>query len=226
MEYSAPDEIAVCNLASIALNRFVENREFDFKKLREITHVVTRNLNRIIDINYYPLPEARRSNMRHRPIGIGVQGLADTFILMRYPFESEEARKLNIQIFETIYYAALEASCDMAREEGPYETYAGSPVSKGILQYDMWNVTPTNMWDWATLKVSWFAFHDHSPPSSTSQGILGECQFLFLDCCIDISFIPIRSVSILSSNNINSKSANWKLFSIFVVNNNTPYTSA
>lgn len=125
---------------------------YDFKKLAEVTKVVVRNLNKIIDINYYPVPEACLSNKRHRPIGIGVQGLADAFILMRYPFESAEAQLLNKQIFETIYYGALEASCDLAKEQGPYETYEGSPVSKGILQYDMWNVTPTDLWDWNLLK--------------------------------------------------------------------------
>ncbi|KAI2800291.1 Ribonucleoside-diphosphate reductase large subunit [Blomia tropicalis] len=154
VQYSSKDEIAVCNLASLALNRFVnkEDRTFNFEKLREIVKVVTNNLNRIIDVNYYPLPEAERSNKRHRPIGIGVQGLADTFILMRYPFESNEAKLLNTQIFETIYYGALEASCELAQRDGTYETYSGSPVSKGILQYDMWNVTPTDLWNWQELK--------------------------------------------------------------------------
>ncbi|XP_071951514.1 ribonucleoside-diphosphate reductase large subunit-like isoform X2 [Antedon mediterranea] len=153
VEYSSPDEVAVCNLASIALPRFVNNdRTFDFKKLADVTKVITRNLNKIIEVNYYPVPEARKSNMRHRPIGIGVQGLADAFILMRFPFESEEAQNLNIQIFETIYHASLQASCEIAKELGPYETYEGSPVSKGVLQYDMWGVTPTDLCDWKTLK--------------------------------------------------------------------------
>lgn len=152
VEYSSPDEIAVCNLASIALNRYVKDQTFDFEKLREVTKVITKNLNKIIDVNYYPVPQAEKSNKRHRPIGIGVQGLADAFILMRYPFDSEEAQKLNIEIFETIYYAALEASCELAEKCGPYETYEGCPASQGILQYDMWNVTPTNKWDWAALK--------------------------------------------------------------------------
>merc|ERR1712029_876962 len=153
MGYSAPDEVAVCNLASIAVNMFVkEKKTFDFEKLKMVSKVVTKNLNRIIDVNFYPVEEARNSNMRHRPIGIGIQGLADAYILMRYPFESEEARLLNKQIFETIYYGALEASCEVAEKEGPYSTYEGSPVSKGILQYDMWNVTPTNLHDWAALK--------------------------------------------------------------------------
>lgn len=154
VEYSSPDEVAVCNLASIALNRFVTpERTFDFQKLFDVTKVITRNLNRIIDINYYPLPEAERSNKRHRPIGIGVQGLADAFILMRYPFDSPEASELNIKIFETIYYASLTASCELAKDEGPYESYAGSPVSRGILQYDMWGVTPSDLWDWSKLKA-------------------------------------------------------------------------
>jgi ribonucleoside-diphosphate reductase subunit M1 len=153
MEYTSFDEIAVCNLASLAINRYVrDDRTFDFDKLVEVTAVITRNLNRIIDINYYPLEEAKRSNMRHRPIGIGVQGLADAFILMRYPFDSEQAQKLNRDIFEAIYYGALKASCELARKYGPYETYAGSPVSKGILQHDMWNVKPSSRWNWTQLK--------------------------------------------------------------------------
>lgn len=154
VEYSAPDEVAVCNLASIALNMYVKpDRTFDFARLHQITQVATRNLNHIIDINYYPVPEARKSNFRHRPIGLGVQGLADAFILMRFPFESEEAKKLNRQIFETIYHAALTASCELAKRDGPYETYQGSPVSKGQLQYDMWGVEPTDLWDWKELKA-------------------------------------------------------------------------
>merc|ERR1719211_117317 len=154
VEYSAPDEVAVCNLASIAVNMFVkQDRTFDFDRLKHVAKVATKNLNKIIDVNYYPVKEAERSNMRHRPIGIGVQGLADAFILMRFPFESEEAQLLNKQIFETIYYGALEASCEIAEKEGAYSTYAGSPVSKGQLQYDMWGVTPTSLHDWAALKA-------------------------------------------------------------------------
>merc|ERR1711953_727654 len=153
VEYSAPDEVAVCNLASIAVNMFVKaDKTFDFDKLKMVSKVVTKNLNKIIDANFYPVVEARNSNMRHRPIGIGIQGLADAYILMRFPFESEEACLLNKQIFETIYYGALEASCEMAEKEGPYQTYAGSPVSKGILQCDMWGVTPTSLHDWAAIK--------------------------------------------------------------------------
>ncbi|XP_051902944.1 ribonucleoside-diphosphate reductase large subunit [Hippocampus zosterae] len=153
VEYTSKDEVAVCNLASIALNMYVTSEKtYDFKRLSSVTKVIVKNLNKIIDVNYYPVPEAERSNKRHRPIGIGVQGLADAFILMRYPFESREAQLLNTQIFETIYYAALEASCELAAEFGPYETYAGSPVSKGILQYDMWGRIPTDLWDWRALK--------------------------------------------------------------------------
>lgn len=152
VEYSSPDEVAVCNLASIALNMYVKDQKFDFQKLKEVAKVATRNLNKIIEVNFYPVEEARRSNMRHRPIGIGVQGLADAFILMRFPFDSPEAKKLNKQIFETIYYGAMEASCELAEKLGPYETYPGCPVSKGIFQYDMWNVTPSDLWDWAALK--------------------------------------------------------------------------
>nr|NVI77149.1 ribonucleoside diphosphate reductase large subunit [Cucujiformia] len=154
VEYTSPDEIAVCNLASIAVNQFVnvESKTFDFKKLKEITKIVTKNLDKIIDVNYYPVPQAKTSNLRHRPIGIGIQGLADAFILLRFPFESSEAALLNKQIFETIYYGALEASSEIAAVKGTYSTYEGSPVSKGILQYDMWDVTPTNLWNWSELK--------------------------------------------------------------------------
>lgn len=152
IEYTAPDEVAVCNLASIALPKFVDEGAFDHNKLFEVAYQVTRNLNRVIDRNYYPIPEARNSNMRHRPVGIGVQGLADAFIQMRYPFDSEEARQLNKDVFETIYYAACTASKDMAKEDGPYETFKGSPASKGILQFDMWNVTPSDRWEWDILK--------------------------------------------------------------------------
>ena len=154
VEYTSPDEIAVCNLASIALNKFVkDDLTYDHQKLYEITKVITRNLNKVIDVNYYPVEEARNSNMRHRPIGIGVQGLADTFILMRNAFDSPEAKKLNEEIFETIYFGAMEASMEIAKEEGPYKTYEGSPVSKGIFQFDMWGVAPTSKrWDWTKLK--------------------------------------------------------------------------
>lgn len=152
MEYTAPDEVAVCNLASIALPKFVKGGKFDHDALFDISYTITVNLNKIIDNNYYPVPEARNSNMRHRPIGIGVQGLADAFILMRYPFESEEAKKLNREIFETIYYASLTASKDLAKVDGPYETYKGSPVSKGELQFDMWGVKPTDRWEWDVLR--------------------------------------------------------------------------
>jgi len=184
MEYTAPDEIAVCNLASISLPRFVKDGKFDHQKLYEITKVVTRNLNKIIDINYYPVPEARKSNLRHRPIGIGVQGLADTFVMLRMPYDSEEARGLNKDIFETIYYAALEASMELAQKEGPYETYKGSPISQGIFQFDMWGVKPTSgRWDWEALRQKILQYGVRNslllapmPTASTSQ-ILGnnEC---------------------------------------------------
>lgn len=152
IEYSSPDEAAVCNLASLALPSFIVNGKYNFQKLHDVTKVVARNLNRIIDVNYYPIPEARKSNMRHRPIGIGVQGLADAFMILRLPFDSPEARQLNLQIFETIYHGALEASCELAVQQGTYETYRGSPASLGCLQYDLWGVTPTDLWDWASLK--------------------------------------------------------------------------
>ncbi|MCA6442987.1 MAG: ribonucleoside-diphosphate reductase subunit alpha [Bacteroidota bacterium] len=185
IEYTSPDEVAVCNLASIALPRFVDEKTgtFDHNKLFEITYVATKNLNKIIDRNYYPVPEARNSNMRHRPIGLGVQGLADAFILMRYPFESEEAKRLNSEIFETIYFAALTASKDLAKVEGPYESYEGSPISKGIFQQDMWGVKPSSRWEWDILKEEILQYGVRNslllapmPTASTSQ-ILGnnEC---------------------------------------------------
>ncbi len=185
IEYTSADEVAVCNLASIALPRFVDEKTgtFDHNKLFEITYQATVNLNKIIDRNYYPIPEARKSNLRHRPIGLGVQGLADAFILMRFPFESEDAKKLNSEIFETIYYASLTASKDLAKIEGAYETYAGSPISKGIFQQDMWNVTPSSRWEWDTLREEILKYGVRNslllapmPTASTSQ-ILGnnEC---------------------------------------------------
>ena len=152
VEYTSPDEVAVCNLASIALPRFISDGQLDHNKLFEVTKVITKNLNKIIDINYYPVEEARKSNLRHRPIGIGVQGLADTFIMLRMPFDSEEAQKLNKEIFETIYFGAMTASMELAKKDGSYETYADSPVSKGIFQFDMWGTAPTDRWNWAQLK--------------------------------------------------------------------------
>lgn len=153
IEYTSPDEVAVCNLASIALPKFVINGKFDHDKLYEVTYEATKNLNKIIDYNYYPVEEARNSNMRHRPIGLGVQGLADAFIMLRLPFESDLAKMLNANIFETIYFASMTASKDLAKELGYYETYPGSPVSKGIFQFDMWGVAPTDRWDWDALKA-------------------------------------------------------------------------
>ena len=182
-EYTSPDEVAVCNLASLNLSKCVIDGKFDHDKLFEITQIVTRNLNKVIDINYYPVPEAENSNLRHRPIGIGVQGLADAFIKMRLPFESPEARELNKEIFETIYFGALTASNQLAKKDGAYESYEGSPASQGQLQFDLWNVEPTLRWDWYTLKAN---IQKHGlrnsllvapmPTASTSQ-ILGnnEC---------------------------------------------------
>lgn len=187
VEYSSPEEVAVCNLASIALPSFVEKDAstswYNFDKLHEVTKVVTRNLNRIIDRNYYPVEEARRSNMRNRPIALGVQGLADAFMTLRLPFDSQEAKELNIQIFETIYHGAVEASIELAKEEGAYESFEGSPASKGLLQFDLWSRKPSELWDWDTLKQD-MAKHGlrnsllvaPMPTASTSQ-ILGnnEC---------------------------------------------------
>ena len=183
MEYTSKDEIAVCNLASLALPKFVVDGAFDHQKLYDITYVATKNLNKIIDHNYYPVQEAENSNMRHRPIGLGVQGLADAFIMLRLPFESAEAKQLNQEIFETMYFAAMTASKDLAKEQGSYESFEGSPVSKGIFQYDLWNTTPSARWNWTELKQE-VATHGvrnslllaPMPTASTSQ-ILGnnEC---------------------------------------------------
>lgn len=187
VEYTAPDEVAVCNLASVALPSFVTKENgvvaYDFVKLCDVVRVATKNLNKIIDLNYYPVEAARKSNMRHRPIGLGVQGLADAFMLMRMPFESPEAQQLNRDIFEAIYYAALDASCSLAEMYGAYETYPGSPMSKGIIQPDMWGVTTSDRWDWADLRerIAIYGVRNSllvapMPTASTSQ-ILGnnEC---------------------------------------------------
>lgn len=184
IEYTSKDEVAVCNLASIALPKFVKDKQFDYKRLYDIARVVTRNLNKVIDINYYPIKEAKNSNMRHRPIGLGVQGLADVFILLGMAFDSDEAKKVNSDIFETIYFAAMEESCALAEKHGAYETFKGSPVSKGVFQFDMWGVKPTSgLWDWETLraKVQKVGIRNSlllapMPTASTSQ-ILGnnEC---------------------------------------------------
>jgi ribonucleoside-diphosphate reductase alpha subunit len=153
IQYTSADEIAVCNLASISLSKFVnENKEFDYETLYKVTKVITKNLNKVIDENYYPVIEAKNSNLKHRPIGIGVQGLADAFCKMRIAFESPEAAKVNDQIFETIYYAALERSMELAQEMGPYSSFEGSPISKGILQFDMWDAKPSNRYDWDGLR--------------------------------------------------------------------------
>jgi ribonucleoside-diphosphate reductase alpha chain len=155
LEYTAPDEVAVCNLASISLPMFIENGKFDHQKLYDVTKRVTRNLNRVIDRNYYPVPEAENSNMRHRPIGLGVQGLADAFILLRLPFTSDEAKQMNQDIFETLYFAAVTASMEMAKEEGPYSTFKGSPISQGEFQYNLWGLKDSDLsgrWDWESLR--------------------------------------------------------------------------
>ncbi len=183
IQYTSPDEVAVCNLASIALPRFVINGQFDQQKLYEVTYEITKNLNKIIDNNFYPIEEARNSNFKHRPIGLGVQGLADVFILLRLPFESDLAKLLNKNIFETIYFAAMTASKDLAIAKGAYETFPGSPLSKGLFQFDLWGVQPSNRWDWEALRAE---VKEHGvrnsllvapmPTASTSQ-ILGnnEC---------------------------------------------------
>jgi ribonucleoside-diphosphate reductase alpha subunit len=182
VQYTSSEEIAVCNLASLALPAYVENGEYNFERLKQVTKVVTRNLNKVIERNYYPLEEARRSNFKHRPIGIGVQGFADAAMLLRLPYESDGARKLNKDIFETIYFGAVEASMELAEELGPYESYKGSPASKGQLQFDLWGVKPSDRWDWSGLKAK-VAVHGlrnsllvaPMPTASTAQ-ILGNTE--------------------------------------------------
>ncbi|PWK75265.1 ribonucleoside-diphosphate reductase alpha chain [Mucilaginibacter oryzae] len=184
IEYTDANEVAVCNLASLALPRYINNGVFDHDKLYEVTYQATINLNRIIDGNYYPVKEAEYSNLRHRPIGLGVQGLADTFIQLRMPFESDEAKQLNKEIFETIYFAAMTASKDMAIKDGPYETFKGSPLSQGKFQFDLWGVKPeSGRWDWENLRLDVMNHGVRNsllvapmPTASTSQ-ILGnnEC---------------------------------------------------
>jgi len=157
VEYTAPDEIAVCNLASINLTAHVEGSgdaaTFDFAKLKRTAYVVTKNLNKVIDVNYYPVEEAKSSNLKHRPIGIGVQGMADALVKLRYPYESDDAKRINKDVFETIYFGAMEASIDLARELGPYASYEGSPTSQGLFQFDLWNVKPSDRWDWEGLRA-------------------------------------------------------------------------
>jgi len=183
VEYTSKDEVAVCNLASMSLPAFVKDGKFDHAHFKEVAKVVTRNLNKVIDRNLYPLEEARNSNMRHRPIGIGIQGFADAALKMRMPFESDEARALNRDIFETLYYGAVEASMELAKRDGPYETYPGSPASQGQLQFDLWGVAPkSGRWDWAALKAK-IAEHGlrnsllvaPMPTASTAQ-ILGNTE--------------------------------------------------
>ncbi|WP_318642419.1 ribonucleoside-diphosphate reductase subunit alpha [Flavobacterium ardleyense] len=183
MEYTSADEVAVCNLASISLPMFVENGAFNHQLLYDVTKRVTRNLNKVIDRNYYPVPEAENSNMRHRPVGLGVQGLADAFIMLRLPFTSDEAKKLNQEIFETLYFAAVTASMELAKEEGPYSTYEGSPISQGEFQYNLWGLKDEELsgrWDWAALRTDVLANGVRNsllvapmPTASTSQ-ILGN----------------------------------------------------
>ena len=183
IEYTSPDEVAVCNLASISLPMFVKDGKFDHKYLFDVTKRITRNLNKVIDRNYYPVKEAENSNVRHRPIGLGVQGLADAFIMLRMPFTSDEAKQLNEEIFETIYFASVTASMELAKEEGPYSTFEGSPISKGEFQYNMWGLKDEDLsgrWDWKSLRTEVMANGVRNslllapmPTASTSQ-ILGN----------------------------------------------------
>ena len=185
MQYTSKDEIAVCNLASINLssmvkNKYTDNAYFDFEELVEIVKKVTVNLNKVIDKNFYPVPEAEKSNKAHRPIGIGIQGLADAFIMMRLPFSSEGAMKLNREIFESMYYAAVSSSIDLAGKEGPYSSYDGSPMSKGIFQFDMWGVKPSERYNWEELREKMMKYGIRNSlllslmPTASSASILGN----------------------------------------------------
>jgi ribonucleoside-diphosphate reductase alpha subunit len=200
VEYTSPEECAVCNLASVNLSSFVtDNKEYDFQKLYEVTKVVTKNLNRVIDVNFYPIVEAENSNRRHRPIGIGVQGLADAFAKLKLPFESPAACQLNKDIFETMYYAAVEASSELAERDGPYQTYAGSPMSKGLMQPDLWGVTPSNRWNWDSLreKVKQHGVRNSlllapMPTASTAQVSIGRCSCDVWCCLCDVFLCACR----------------------------------
>ena len=187
MEYTAPDEVAVCNLASLALPKFVKDGAFDHQQLHEVTKAVTRNLNRVIDVTYYPLEEAKNSNMRHRPIGIGVQGLSDVFMMLRLPYDSPGAAELNRSIFETMYHGALQASIELARDEGPYSTWEGCPAQQGQLQFDLWGqadgagpLQSCGLWDWQKLRADMAAHGLRNSlllavmPTATTASILGN----------------------------------------------------
>ena len=182
MEYSDENEYGTCNLASLGLPKYIEDCKFNYEKLHEVTKIVIRNLNNVIDVNYYPTPETKRSNMRHRPVGLGIQGLADVFALMRIPFDSPEAMKTNQLIVETMYHAAIEMSMELAKEQGPYETFEGSPASKGILQFDMWNHKPTDRYDWNRLKDDVMKHGLRNSllialmPTASSSSILGNTE--------------------------------------------------
>lgn len=182
VQFTSPEEIAVCNLASINLTKLCQNKEFDFNMLRTVTRMLVYNLNKIIDINFYPVKEAETSNKKNRPIGIGIQGLADVFAKMRYCFDDENAAQLNKDIFETMYYAALEESCELSMKYGTYDSYEGSPISQGILQCDMWNVTPSNRWNWNQLRENIKTYGIRNSlliapmPTGTTAQILGNCE--------------------------------------------------
>lgn len=214
VEFTSPGEIAVCNLASIKLHKYINADGYDFKKLHEVTKVITRNLNKVIDVNHYPVPEAKKSNMRHRPIGIGVQGLADTLALLRMPFESPAAKQLNRDIFEAIYFAALTASNELAEKLGPYESYPGSPMSKGQFHFDMCQVKPSSRWDWEGLRAKIAKFGTRNamliapmPTASTSQ-ILSSNECLAGDTpvtldsglAIPIERFPSKDMSVIGWN--------------------------
>jgi ribonucleotide reductase alpha subunit/intein/homing endonuclease len=211
--YTDNDHVSVCNLASIALPSFINNGKFEFDTLEHVTRIITRNLNKVIDYNFYPIPEAESTNKKHRPIGIGVQGMADAFAILKYPFDSHEARELNKQIFECIYYASLSESCNLAKVEGPYDYFEGSPMSKGILQFDMWNIVPSNKHDWTGLKrdIKQYGLRNSTllapmPTASTSQ-ILGYNECLTGDTMVtDLQGIARPLINIEQGTNILSYS--------------------
>ena len=181
--YSDKDEYAVCNLASICLPMFVENNnKYNYEKLEEVVRIAITNLNKIVDRNFYPVPQTEYSNKKHRPVGLGVQGLADVFYKMRAPFEGERAREINRNIFETMYYAAVKTSCELAKVEGPYETFEGSPMSQGQFQFDLWGVEPSDRYDWEALRheVMKYGIRNSTlmavmPTASTAQ-IMGNTE--------------------------------------------------
>lgn len=204
IQFSSKDETAVCNLASLSLPAFVnDDKTYNFEKLGEVAYQATKNLNRVIDVNYYPTVETERSNMKHRPMALGISGLADVFMLLELAYDSEEASLLNKNIFETIYFYSLKASCDMAKIEGPYETFKGSPFSQGILQFDLWDTQPSSRYDWNGLKED---IMNHGTRNSMLSGLMPTASCFLVSCQLKTSEGIKSYQQIMNENDIDWKS--------------------